>query len=228
MAWTSTAYCTRADVIQMLDPNLNSTDFVFLDYLIGIAQEAIDSELGYSFQQDGTTNTPASRTYDGTGEYWLWIDDLVSLATVNGVTETYYNTYLAGGTTWQAGAVQTTDITADIILKPANALSHEIPYHKLQRNSGLNFAAGTNNYVVSGVFGQPILSDQMYPGVPNDISRACARLVIFYYKMRDTSYADIVQSQGGVRQHFVKSWPMDVMQVLDNYQRTRFYTHGNL
>jgi hypothetical protein len=228
MAWTSIPYCTRADVKQMLDPNMSTTDDFFLDYLIGVAQEDIDSELGYSFQQDGTSGSPASRTYDGTGEYWLWVDDLVSLASPGGVMETYYNTYLAGGTTWIAGATQTTDITADIILKPANAPALEVPYHKLQRNSGLNFAAGTNNYVVSGIFGQPILADQMYPGVPNDLSRACARLVIFYYRMRDTAYADMVQAQGGVRQHYLKTWPVDVQHVVNNYQRTRFYTHGGL
>lgn len=228
MTWTTTAYTTLADVKLMLDPNITTVDDTFLTYLIGVSQEAIDSELGYMFQQDGTVGTPASRTYDGTGDYFLWIDDMVSMAATNGVTETYYNTYLAGGTTWVAGAAQTTDITADIILKPANAIAHELPYHKLQRNSGLNFAAGVNNYVVSGIFGQPILPDQTYPGVPNDISRACARLVVFYYKMRDTSYADIVQSQGGVRQHFSKTWPLDVKQTIDNYQRTRFYTHSGL
>lgn len=228
MTWTTQAYTSLSDVKTLLDPNMSTADDTWLTVLMGQAQADIDAELGFSFQQDGTVGTPATRTYDGSGQPFLWIDDLVSLAATNGVTETYYNTYLAGGTTWLAGATQTTDITADIILKPANSVAYGLPFHKLERNSGLDFADGTNNYVVSGVFGQPYLAGQTYPGVPNDISRACARLTVFYYKMRDTNYADMMQSQGGVREHYLKTWPADVMFVVNNYTRTRFATHSRL
>ncbi len=177
MAWTTQAYCTRADVKLALDPNLGSTDDSFIDGLIVAAQGDLDAEIGYSFQQDGTSGTPATRIYDGIGEDFLAIDDLVSLfsTTAGAVFETAVNSFLSSGGIWISGTPVTTDITADIILKPNNYAAYGISARKMTRNSGLAFVKGNQNYTVKGIFGQPIVAGQTYPGVPNDISRACIR-----------------------------------------------------
>lgn len=223
MTWTTQAYCTLADVKLLLDPNLGTQDDTFLSSLIVQAQADLDSEIGYSFQQDGTLLSPASRTYDGTGEQYLLIDDLVSLASPGGVIESNIVTYLSGST-WVSQVASTQDITADIILRPSNYAALGEPATHLERNSGSPFFSGKLNYTVNGIFGQPILPGQVYPGVPNDLSRACMRLVTHYYKMRDTAYADMVQEQGNVRIHYLKQLPVDVQRVINKYARTRFLT----
>lgn len=223
MTWTNNPYCTLADVKIALDPNMGNQDDTFLQSLIVQAQSNIDSEIGYAFQTDGTVDAPATRTYDGSEQPFLWIDNLLTLVQVQVFT---YFTYLNNNTVWQNGVTSTQDITADVVLKPNDYTSRGIPAHKMMRKSGLNFPDGLQNIVVSGVFGWPTTSDQVYPGVPNDISRATARLVVHYFKMRDTAYADIVQSQGGIREKYNKGWPEDVKETINNYQRSRFYTHS--
>jgi hypothetical protein len=79
MTWTATPYCTLSDVKMSLDPDLDTRDDAFLNSLILQAQADIDREIGYMFQQDGTTSAPATRYYDGSGRESLPIDDLVSL-----------------------------------------------------------------------------------------------------------------------------------------------------
>ncbi len=232
MTWTTQPYTTLSDVKLLLDPTLGTTDDAFISTLILDAQADLDSEIGYSFQQDGTASSPASRLYDGTGNSELPIDDLISLYGGGGcsptpcgaVIETYTVTYLQNGVNWVLGATTTRDITADIQLRPNNYASRGEPATKLIRTSGWHFAEGLQNYQVLGIFGQPILPGQVYPGVPNDLSRACARLAIHYYKMRDTAYADMVQEQGNVRIHYTKDWPADVKRIVNKYQHTRFLT----
>jgi hypothetical protein len=225
VAWTTQPYCMLSDVKALLDPNMGAQDDTFLSGLIIQAQSDLDSEIGYSFQQDGTVASPATRYYDGTGGYELWTDDIISLASTGGVIETITVTYLNPNfNAWVPGSTYTTDITADIILKPNNYASLGIPANKMVRNSGYHFAVGIQNYKVSGIFGRPILPNQTYPGVPNDLSRACMRLVVHYYKMRDAAYADMVQEQGSIRIHYTKDWPADVKRVVAKYQHTRFLT----
>lgn len=225
MTWTTQAYCTLSDVKIALDPNMGTQDDTWLTSLISIAQSDIEAEIGYLFQQDGTVASPVIRLYDGTGDQWLWIDSLVSLTQV---IETSTVTYLGPSGIWQTGATSTQDITADIILKPNNYINLQIPAHKLVRNSGLSFKEGVQNYSVSGVFGVPYLPGQTYTGVPTDITRATIRLTIFYFKMRDTAYSDMVQAPGGVREKYLKDWPEDVKRTIANYRRTRFFTHSGL
>lgn len=215
MVWTTTPYCTLADVKLALDPNMSAVDDTFISTLIAQAQADIDREVGYSFQQDGTTGTPASRYYDGEGQQNLFIDDLISMSQV---LEIYQPATVSSNGVWQVGTTITTDITADVILKPNNT----VPAYLLQRRSGLPFEEGTQNYQVLGVFGQPILPGQVYPGVPNDIMRAAIRLCVHYYKMRDTNYADMTQEQGGVRERYNKTMPPDVVEILNRYKR-RFF-----
>lgn len=233
MTWTTQAYCLLADVKLALDPNLTGVDDTFLNSLILTAQMDLDAEIGYSFQQDGTATTPATRLYDGLGLTFLATDDLISLYGGGGCTptpcgavfETATNSFLGPSGFWITGTPVTTDITADIILKPNNYAAMGIAAHGMTRNSGLQFAQGNQNYKVLGIFGQPINAwGQIYPGVPADITRACIRLVIFYYKMRDTNYADLLQEQGGIREKFLKLWPVDVQRIVRKYQRTRFLT----
>lgn len=226
MAWTTQPYATLADVKMALDPTLGTTEDGFLSQLLSQAQADLDREIGYSFQQDGTANSPSTRYYDGRGLQFLEIDDLVApYSLVSGaVFETVKITNLSTNGTWISGSSTTTDITADIIYQPNNYSSLGLPAHKLVRNSGLGFAAGTANYKVLGIWGQPYQSIQAYPGVPNDLSRACVRLTIHYFKMRDTNYANVMQETGGIRLIYSKDWPADVLRVVNNYQHTRFRT----
>lgn len=215
MAWTTQAYCTLVDVKQALDPNMTAVDDTFLSTLILQAQSDIDREVGYAFQQDGTTQSPATRLYDGEGKPVLFTDDIISLSQVQ---EIYTPTSLSSNGIWQSGVTVTTDITSDVVIKPNNT----IPAYMLQRRSAIPFQEGLQNYQVSGVFGQPILAGQTYTGVPNDIMRATTRLVTHYYKMRDTNYSDFLQEQGGVRQKYIKTMPADVLEIVQRYKRTLF------
>lgn len=233
MTWTTTAYCTLPDVKLALDPSLGTTDDAFITGLIPQAQSDIDREIGYSFQQDGTTSSPATRLYDGRGEETLWIDDLVSLYTTSvgctppattcgGVFETVMTAYLAPSGMWVPGNTTIYDITNDIILKPNNYAANNIPARKMVRQSGSSFIEGTQNYKVLGIFGQPQLPGQVYPGVPNDITRATIRLSVHYYKMRDTNYSDMLQEQGGIRERYTKQWPADVVEIVNKYRHRVF------
>ena len=226
MTWTTQPYCTLTDVKLLLDPNMSNADDTFISGLIIQAQADIDSELGFSFQQDGTVSTPAQRVYDGKGEQYLEINELVALSsTVSGaVIEIARPTYLQGGVTWVAGTITQIDITADIIVLPNNYQAMGVPATLLALFSGTDFTLGRQNYIVNGIFGKPYLSWQTYPGVPNDISRATARLAVHYYKMRDAAYADMVNAAGGVREKYSKSWPDDVKRVIAKYQHHKFLT----
>lgn len=242
MTFTAQPYCILNDVKMALDPTITSIDDSWLNQLISEAQADLDSEIGYSFQQDGTSISPATRLYDGmddstssnTAPFTLWIDDLLSLygggacspTPCGAVLETTYNTFLSTNGVWVSTSPITTDITADIILKPNNYASLGIPAHRMVRNSGLPFQVGTQNYSVMGVFGRPILPGQLYPGVPNDITRACIRLTIHYYKMRDVNYANEMQERGGIRQKYVIDWPDDVMRIVRKYTHRRFVTRS--
>lgn len=235
MTWTTQPYCLLSDVKLALDPNLTTVDDTFISGLIVQAQADLDREIGYSFQQDGTSVAPATRLYDGSGMNDLWIDDLISLYGGGGCTptpcgavfETVTTTYLSAGGFWVTGTTITNDVTADILLKPNNYAAYNTTARRMVRNSGLQFASGTQNYKVLGMFGQPILPGQTYPGVPNDLSRACIRLSVHYYKMRDTNYADMMQEQGGIRERYTKDWPDDVKRVVANYQHTRFLARSS-
>lgn len=238
MAWTTQAYCTLADVKLALDPSLTTVDDTFIGSLILQVQADLDREIGYMFQQDGTSGTPATRLYDGGAGMEdsdiLEIDDLISLftgaictppATVCGaVFETTFTTFLSSQGIWVPGTVITTDITADIILRPNNYLAKNLPARQMIRNSGLQFSSGTQNYKVLGIFGRPQLPGQVYPGVPNDIMRAAIRLTTHYYKMRDTNYSDMLQEQGGIRERYTKEWPKDVLEIVAKYRHHRFVT----
>lgn len=220
MAWTTQAYTTLSDVKAALDPNLSSSDDSFLSDLILQAQADVDREVGYPFQQDGASGNWTTRYFDGNGKTVLMIDDLIQLSSTStgSVIEIYTSTSQSADGVWLIGQTVTTDITADIVLKPNNT----VPAYLLQRRSGLPFNEGLQNYSVTGSFGQPILPGQKYPGVPNDIWRATTRLVTHYYKMRDTNYSDLVQEQGGVRERYSKVMPPDVVEILERYKRRLF------
>jgi hypothetical protein len=85
------------------------------------------------------------------------------------------------------------------------------PSFLLKRLSENPFYIGRQNYVVKGVWGQP--------AIPPEVSRACARLVVHWYKMRDTNYTDTIAEQGFVRMRFQKKLPDDVQEVIDAYRK---------
>lgn len=205
MAFTTTPYATLSQLKTALDAQ-TATDDAWLQELISEAQSAIDKEIGYSFQTDGTPSAPAIRLYDGRSLQTLLIDPCLSISQVQ---ETTYNLFL-GALGYFQGNTQTTDITVDCVLAPNNVT----PGYQLRRLSGLSFQQGIQNYKVSGVFG--------YPAIPPDITRACIRLVVHYAKMRDTNYADTVAETGAIRQHYTKPMPLDVVEIITRYKKRTF------
>lgn len=212
MAFTTNPYCALNDVKTALNVSLtDTTKDAFIEQLITQAQSYIDTEIGYPFQTDGTSQSPASRFYNGTNMDQLYIDDCVS---VSQVLETNYSLYLGTNGVWVQNNIGTTDITADIVLGPENILSYGKSGYLLARLSGLPFIRGKRNYQVFGVFGQS--------SIPLQIARACIRLTIHWYKMRDTNYADVISAQGGVHQRFAKHCPDDVCEILEDFKRRLF------
>ena len=104
------------------------------------------------------------------------------------------------------------DITSDCSPLPYNQTAKGKPFYMIGRLSGSLFSQGP--YIVTGVFG--------YPSIPTNVSRACIRLAIHYYKMRDVNYADTLSEQGNVRQKYTKEMPSDVIEILNKYKHTVF------
>lgn len=206
MVYTTIPYCSFAQVVNALDlsTSAQTKDQSWIEFeLIPEAQGAIDAYLGFSFQTDGTVSTPASRLYSGKGSHTLFmIDRCVSFSQV---LETYYNVIQDSNGVFYSGTPITRDITADCVLGPPN----QIPGLYLQRLSEIEFYRGVQNYQVKGVFGRPT--------IPGDISRACVRTVVAWYKMRDTNYSDFI-IEGMVRQHYTRTLPEDVVELLDKYK----------
>lgn len=206
MPFTTNPYCALADVKAAL--GISSTqDDAWLTALIPMAQAYIDREVGYQFQTDGTVPSPATRLYSGNDAAQMYIDDCIQLVQV---IETNYNLFVNGNGQWQNGSQTTSDITADVVLGPDNAN----PGYLIYRLSGLPFYRGRQNYKVLGVFGEP--------SIPAEISYACIRLVVHYYKKRETNYADVLSDNMGVKERYSKQVPQDVMEILLNYKRRLF------
>lgn len=227
MAWTTNPYCTLSDVKVALDPNMDTTNDSWIADLIIQAQTDLDREIGYPFQTDGTIASPTTRMFNGEDLDTLWIDTCLYIASTGGVIEKQVDTVLGAGGVWITTQVSTIDITADSLLLPNNVS----PQYMLKRNSGLPFADGTQNYLVTGVWGWPpmpgggALYGQKYAGIPADITRATARLAVHYFKMRDTNYADMMQD-GNIRERYDKLMPVDVQQVIERYKRRKFVTRS--
>lgn len=215
MSYTTNPYCEVADVQSALFsatngayPALSQPDSTFIQDLIEEAQAFIDEEIGHSYQTDGTVGSPSTRTLDGDDTDNLFVGELVSFSQV---VEKTYITQLQGQT-WVQVASTTTDITADCIPGPNN----RTPYLSIRRLNGNIFNQGKANYTVTGIFGNPV--------VPKDISRACRRLVVHWYLMRKTAYANAVQTQGQPTLHYSHDIPTDVQSILDNHHRRVFST----
>jgi hypothetical protein len=204
VAWTTVPYCQLSDVKLALGTNDTTVDDVWLQQLIGDAQAAVDSFVGYPFQTDGTSGSPATRLYDGSGYGTLAIDDCLTLTQV---LETTYYPQVSSQGLWVLGQPTTMDITADCVLSPNNVS----PATLLRRLSQYEFAEGVQNYVVKGVFG--------FATIPQDVSRAALRLTIHYAKMRDANYSDQVsQNQFGKGLKFVPEMPDDVCELLSRHK----------
>jgi hypothetical protein len=204
MAFTNNPYCQLGDVKLALSLTTTKDD-VWLQELIGEAQQVIDDYVGYSFQQD----TGGIRKYDGSGREKLIIDDCLSFTTV---IETTFSPIIGSGGFFVLGNPQTMDITADCVARPNNT----VPFTALARLSGYVFAEGTQNYVVTGNFG--------YASIPASITRACTRLTIHLYKMRSANYSDqVADSQFGKGIKFIPDMPQDVMDTLEKYRHHYFF-----
>lgn len=208
MAFTTNPYCTLADAHNLLG-TVSTQDDTWLTALIPQAQGMIDRYIGYSFQTDGTPQTPAVRLYDGNSNNQLYIDDCLSISQV---LESTYNLYVGSNGQWNLQNVQSLDITVDCILLPNNTS----PQYMLARLSGLPFYRARQNYKVSGVFGEPT--------IPPEITYCCARLVAHLRKKRESQYSTTIASTGGVRQHYKMEMPGDVIEILDTYRRRLFLT----
>jgi hypothetical protein len=208
MPFTTNPYCTLAQVKSALDLQTTQYDTWISNDLLPEVQSAIDEEVGYPFQTDGTTGSPASRIYSGNGGPQLLIDDCTQITQV---LETTYSVTLGTVATVSSS---TTDITADVRLGPAN----RSPGYLIRRLSGLDFSEGVDNYTVSGVFGQP--------SIPADITRAAIRLTVHYFLQRQASYADRLSEQGNVRVQFSNDIPKDILRILRRYKRTLVLTRS--
>lgn len=204
MAYTTTPYTDISYVKLVLDKKTTADD-TYIQKLITAAQSFLDQMVGYSFQQDGTTQAPATRTYSGANTSTLMIEDCITLTQVQEIQQV---SAIGANGVWQLSNILTMDITADCILGPQNMT----PGFLLSRISDNPFYVGKQNYVVKGVFGQPT--------IPPEISHACARIVAQWLQMRDTNYTDTIAETGFVHMRFKKDLPDDVMQIVNAYHRT--------
>ena len=204
MAFTTTPY-TDIPYVKLVTDKQSTADDDYISKLILAAQSFLDQMVGYSFQTDGTVQTPATRTYSGANTTSLMIDDCVSLVQVQEIQQV---SSIGANGVWQLGNILTIDITADTILGPQNMT----PGFLLTRISDNLFYRGKKNYTVKGVFGQP--------AIPPEISHATARIVAQWLQMRDTNYTDTIAETGFVHMRFKKDLPDDVMQIISSYRRT--------
>jgi len=203
MPWTTNPYATLTQVKTALD--LQGTDQdTFLTELLGEAQDLLDEKIGYPHQTNGTTLAPVTNVYSGKNSCQLWIDDCIQITQVLEVT---YNVVLG---TIASVTSQSVDITADVILGPDNTS----PGYILSRHSEMPFLLGRQNYHVSGVWGEP--------AIPARLTRACERLVTHWYGQKQTSYADTIAENQGVRLRYNKEIPKDVMEIIRTFTRTLF------
>src|SRR5437763_11836689 len=116
MTWTTNPYATLSQVHSALDLQSTSDD-TWINEELTEAQAAVDDFLGFSFQTDGTTSTPAVRVYDGNDMEELMIDRCVSITQV---IETLW-TIVQGtnGNFIQKNSTQR-DISVDVVLGPNN------------------------------------------------------------------------------------------------------------
>jgi len=182
----------------------NTTDDAWITSLIPQAQEYLDNEIGYSFQE----SAPETRMFSGNNKNRLIVGEIQSFTKVVEVLAPY----LPLNSIFQKDFL-TREITAECLLGPFNSF----PFFQLVRKEG-QFSFGIGNYLVDGVWG--------FNKVPADITRACTRLVVFMYKMRDTNYADMMMEVGNVIQHFSKDIPLDVQRIIQNYQHRNFFYQG--
>lgn len=215
MSFTANPYCSLQDVKDALDLQGTSKD-AFIVKLISEAQAEIDEYIGKTFQTDGTVASPATRTYNGQTGTRLMIDDCQSVSQVLEITNV---TQTNQSGQWILSGTTTTDITADCMLGPMNWVAIGRAGHYLVRLSGIEFNEGIANYTVKGVFGNP--------NIPADISRACTRLCTHWFKMMDTAYADTINQQGGVFQHYKKQMPDDVVEILERHRRRFFLARSS-
>ena len=207
MVVTANQYCGLNDVKWLLAMK-SSADDAWIQSLIPQAQAFIDGEVGFSFQTDGTLAVPSVRTYDGNNRdriYTGYIQQIIQ------VTERYVAIAVDLFGTYSLSTTPAQDITADCFIGPSN----RTPGWDLRRYSGTTFSPGVQNYTISGIFGPS--------SIPPDITRACARMVVHFMKMRDSSYADALNEQGGIRIKYSKKTPEDVQEILDNYRLHVFY-----
>lgn len=205
MAITTNPYCVLQDVKDALALKTTSTaNDAWISSLLVQAQTQIDRRIGYSFQAEGTVDAPATKVFSGQDIDFLYVPSIMQLLKV---TQTSVGAGQAGLFTQSAQ-----DITIDCYVGPDN----EYPGWEVRRFTEI-FYQGRRNYAVSGVWG--------YPTIPLDISRACARIVTHWYKMRDTNYADTLNEQGSIRQKYTKQLPPDVIEILDYYRKSGFYSH---
>ena len=208
MTYTTLPYATNQQVYNALglSPDSQSQDASWIaDDLLPQAQAAIDQYVGYPFQSDGTIQAPTTRLFSGNDADVLIVDPLQSVSQVLEVSQDAYLNYGGGGVVQLS--YQTVDITQDVEIGPDNLL----PGFTLQRKSTLPFFFGRQNYQVSGVWG--------YPAVPLPITRACVRLVIHWFKMRDANYSGMTGNKTyGAQSTTLADFPPDVCSLLDKYR----------
>lgn len=204
MAYTNIPYCQLSDVKLVLGIQSTAND-MWITSLIPVAQTVIDQEVGYPFQTDGPGTT---RVFSGTDADFLFVGWVQAITQV---IQTSYAESVGFDGFFNTILTQQQDITNDIVIGPEN----EMPGWTIERLSQAPFYLGRRNYSVTGTWG--------YGSIPPDITHACARLVAFYFKMRDTNYSDVLIEQGAARQKYSKTLPDDVLDILKHYKKRVFF-----
>lgn len=201
MTWTTIPYSTLDRVKTALNI-VTGNDDAYLNDLMTEAQDALDREIGYAFQQDVGT----SRVFTGNGKRTLLIEDCLA------VTQVMEKSTSIAVSPFGIQVIENTqqDITADCLLGPDN----QLPGYYLTRITDLPFSVGKQNYQVTGTWGQS--------RIPSDITRAHIRLVVHWYKIRDANYANSTANTAFGKVKYVPEMPMDVVEVIDRYKHTTF------
>lgn len=200
MAWTTVPYTTVDEVKEALD--LQGTDKdEFITRMIGEAQDLLDARIGYTHQ---VMDADAVYLYGGNGNNQLWVDDFVSITKVEELVRT-------------AGVITViNDITTRVLAGPAN----KSPQYILEFADDTEvFTIGRQNYRLTATFGNPTVDPRL--------TRATLRLVTHWYGMMSTYYADMISDQSGLRQHYKKSIPDDVEQIIGTFHETLFICGDN-
>lgn len=142
------------------DALLQSTIFRASDVVDGYLAQIRPGYVGFAASSNSRSSAGSNtRYYDGTGDEWLWIDDVTSVSSVT-VDDTAID-------------------MADVVLWPYNqtpkrAIVYKDPAPPIIGRSTGAWSLGTRNIAVTGYFG--------HNSIPNDIVHATLSIAVLYWR----------------------------------------------